>query len=237
MHIFIISWANQHENAAKIARQLNGSSYKVSIVYSDPAPNPVINTACNLIRRPNHLFWGDKFLACLESSDNSDILVIHADCTCDDWLGLARSCQETVRSWPIVGVWSPQIDYVPFDIGLVSIGPLTDTTMNVVAWTDGVVFYLAPPIVKRMKTANYQKNIYGWGIDWMFTCAAYCRGMIAVIDTSIKVLHPRTYNSYSRLDAHNQFHDFMRQLTLSEEVHRRLLNSIIANNEKTNIKQ
>lgn len=228
MHIYIISWLGQHENAKRIAEELETSSHKVTIVYSDPDPGLGINAACDLIRRPNHLYWGDKFQACLqECKSGADILVIHADCECNDWLHLTKTCREAVNAWPMIGVWSPQIDYVPWDLGIVTIGPLTGTKMNVVVRTDGIVFYLAPSIVKRMKAANYRENIYGWGIEWMFVCAAYCNGMIAVIDTSIQVRHPRTDNTYPRAHAHQQLGAFMQQLTLPEEVQRRFFDALI----------
>ena len=85
IHVFIISWAGQHDKAASIAGAVRGVAGKVSLVYSDPDPNLALEVDCSLIRRPDELFWGDKFRACLDAFDADLMLVIHADCKCEDW--------------------------------------------------------------------------------------------------------------------------------------------------------
>lgn len=66
LHVMVISWPGQHENAVRIANELAGCAEHVSIVYSDPDPQLEPRAACELIRRPNHLFFGDKFKACVD---------------------------------------------------------------------------------------------------------------------------------------------------------------------------
>lgn len=229
MKIFIISWAGQHENAVNIAKQLNSISGDVSIVYSDPNDVLVLDAPCHLIKRPNTLFWGDKFKACLDATGDGDLLVIHADCTYPNWAELVSKCSGTVKAMPIIGVWSPQIDWVGWTMKMVYIASAGKSPLNIVARTDGIVFYLNKRIVKRMQRAVYDENVFGRGIELLFVSAAYAMGMIAVIDTSILVSHPKA-TGYSEKEAHHQFINFLKQFTVGEQVQRLLLKSHMMKN-------
>jgi hypothetical protein len=226
IHIFIISWAGQHENAIQICKQVIKSSNKATLIYSDPNPEMDFDLDCTIIRRPNELFWGDKFKSCLEHAEKSPILVIHADCQYSNWPALIQSCQNSTQKIPSIGVWSPLIDYVPWKMQTMLIANIADSPLRVVTRTDAIVFYLASPIVQRMKLANYDTNLYGWGIEWMFVCAAYAQGMITVIDSSIKVQHPNN-TGYPKAEAQLQLTEFLKQLSMREEIQGRLLRSHI----------
>ena len=67
LHIFIVSWAGQHNKAILIANHLDGIFDKLTIVYSDPNPDFEFNFNGHLIRRPDSLFWSDKFKTCLDA--------------------------------------------------------------------------------------------------------------------------------------------------------------------------
>jgi len=226
MHIFIISWEGQHENAALICRQALTITDKVTLIYSDPNPDLAFDLSCKTIQRPNDLFWGDKFSTCLAQANNDSILVVHADCHYSDWKKLIQSCHSSVKKIPAIGVWSPLIDHVPWSLNTMLIANISDSSLKVTARTDAIVFYLAPPIVRRMKLAKYEANLFGWGIEWMFVCAAYAHGMIAVIDTSIEVKHPKN-TGYPKVQAQQQLAEFVKQLFLPEEILGRLLRSHI----------
>ena len=226
IHIFIISWAGQHENAALICHQALTITNKVTLIYSDPNPDLAFDLSCKTIQRPNDLFWGDKFSTCLAQANDDSILVVHADCHYSDWTKLIRSCHRSITNIPAIGVWSPLIDHVPWSLNTMLIANISDSSLKVTARTDAIVFYLAPPIVRRMKLAKYEANLYGWGIEWMFVCAAYTHGMIAVIDTSLEVKHPKN-TGYPKVEAQEQLSEFVKQLFLPEEILGRLLRSHI----------
>jgi len=226
IHIFIISWAGQHENAALICHQALTITNKVTLIYSDPNPDLAFDLGCKTIQRPNDLFWGDKFSTCLAQANDDSILVVHADCHCPDWAKIIQSCHRSITNIPAIGVWSPLIDHVPWSLNTMLIANIADSSLKVTARTDAIVFYLAPPIVRRMKLAKYEANLYGWGIEWMFVCAAYAHGMIAVIDTSIEVKHPKN-TGYPKIEAQQQLTEFVKQLFLPEEILGRLLRSHI----------
>lgn len=220
--IFVISWAGQHSNAQRIASSLSDAGRHVSIVYSDPDPDYVLDAVYPVERRSNELFWGDKFSACLERvRDDEPLVVIHADCHCADWQALVSRC-ETRMSNPVIGVWSPEIDAVRWSLERQTILPLGDDLLAV-GRTDGIVFALSPGVIARMKQANYDDNVYGRGIETMFVVAAYARGMLAVVDRSVSVTHPIA-SGYSIEQAHEQMVQFLKQLGPRERVQMRLLN-------------
>lgn len=226
IHVFIISWTGQHENAASIAGMVQRVADKVTIVYSDPNQNLTLDAACAQVRRPNDLFWGDKFRACLDTFDSELMLVIHADCKCEDWPDLVQKCRATMEANATIGVWAPQIQGANMDIRITHIASIDATPLLVVAQTDAIVFALSKPVVARMQLSNYERNIFGWGIDDMASAFCFSRGMLVVVDRSLLVEHPVSCG-YSKKVAESQKAEFLKQLTFIEAIQHRLLWSCI----------
>ena len=172
IHIFIISWKGQHENATFIANQLNDISDQVSIVYSDPDPEYTLKTRYRLIRRSNDLFWGDKFKACLDSCESENLLIIHADCKYNNWVNLVNNYDKAIKEISNLGVWSPEINFTFFVPELISLFTIDNTDYEIVCYIDGIVFGFSKIIQNRMKLASYQDNKFGWCIDRMIACFA-----------------------------------------------------------------
>lgn len=227
LHVFVVSWAGQHGNAVAIAASIKGVANSVSIIYSDPDPTLTLTTESSLIKRPNELFWGDKFSACLEACYADCMLVIHADCTSDDWADLVRKCHYTLSKNPQVGVWTPLIDGTFLTIPRMQIVSIQPTSLSIVAQTDAIVFALSRPVIARMKLADYSGNIYGWGIDDMAAAYAFSHNLLAVGDRAVSVRHPKS-RGYPTQDAIAQKAEFLKQLSLVEVVQHRLLRSYIA---------
>lgn len=223
---FIVSWPGQHANAGAIARQLGQYLPSTTIVYSDADPVVDFGVACRLLRRPNELFWTDKFTACLDGSRGDLMLVIHADCTCEDWEGLVSACLEAYRKYPALGVWAPRIFGAGFDIAHTQIARIEGSRLVIVAQTDAIVFAIPRAIIDRMRVANYAGNVYGWGIGWMIVSSAYCRNMFAAVDESSDV-HHSTVRGYSPDAARAQMTEFLRQLSLPEKLQHLILESHI----------
>ncbi len=223
-HIFIISWKGQHENASKIAHALAGSTRKVTIVYSDPDENVSPAGNFHTLRRPDELFFGDKFSACLTAFNSDVFILIHADCSTNDWRQLVEKCEKTLTENSLVGVWAPEIDYTGFDLKRTWIADTTIPEMKIVSHTDSIVFGLRSTIINRLKKADYRKNIHGWGIGSMAMAFAYTNKMYAVVDRSINVFHPQP-RGYSSHDAGLQRDEFLKQLSTAELIQSRLLNS------------
>lgn len=234
-HIFIISWKHQHENAVRIAGELSSEQVKTTIVYSDPDETLQLQTGCSLLRRPDSLYFGDKFQACLEAFDSELFILIHADCSSESWQKLVRRCQQVCEANPGVGVWAPDIDYTGFSLEKTWISNTRDPDLKIVAQTDAIVFGLRAGIVRRLKKLNYEKNIYGWGIGFAAVAHAYLNQMYAVIDKSIHVHHPRP-RGYPSGDALLQRNEFLAQLSANEFIQVKLLQSHMALNDLKNQK-
>lgn len=215
MHIFIISWPGVHPKAHLIANALAAQPRKVSIVFSDEDANVFEGVSCEVISRPNHLFWADKFSACLENLQAERMLVIHADCSCENWIDLLEKAESTMNRIPKIGVWAPLIDNSSFGLQRSFIADIANESLKIVSNTDGIIFALEESIIQRMQQADYSENLYGWGIDSMFSACAYTKNLLAVVDTSIEVKHPVS-TGYQQQIAYEQWRQFLKQLTTDE---------------------
>lgn len=191
LSVFIISWAGRHEDALSICQSVLHGADDVSIVYSDPDPGLVLNAACKLIQRPNDLFWEDKLKACLDACGNKAMLVIHADCKCDDWALLVESYKKASFKLGDMGVWAPRIHGTPFDLAYSKISKIKNSNLNIAALTDAIVFALSPEIVSRMRMVRYGSNPMGWGTAGLFCAAAHVMNKLVVIDETVDVQHPQ----------------------------------------------
>lgn len=233
LHTFIISWPGQHLRAVAIARAIQVSGATVSIVYSDPDPSIAPEGECALIRRPNELFFTDKFCACLEACSADLMLVIHADCSCADWAGLVARCYAQMNRNRHIGVWAPLVTGTWFDLPMVRIAELAPSTLAVVANTDAIVFCLARPVQERMRRVDYADNVYGWGICALFLAFVFSHRMYAVIDSSFSVDHPPG-SGYDTQAASQQKIAMLRKLPEHEAIMNVLLQTHVEQNRRKN---
>ena len=202
MQIFIISWAGQHPNAIHIANQIDKFWNEISIVYSDPDPDFTFPSKFKVLKRPNHLYWEDKFKSCLDNCTDDSMLIIHADCTCDNWENLIEKCLEANSSSLNIGVWAPQIKGSQYNLKTTGMGVINNTNLQLSCLTDGIVFSLSNTVMHRMRKIDYGENIYGWGLDRLFCVTAHLMGNLVVIDTSVLVNHSniRGYDSQAAIE-------------------------------------
>lgn len=220
--IFIVSWAGQHANAEHMARQLAAYNEDLCIVFSDPDPNLVLNVRCRTIRRPNDQFFSDKFKACLDATGGKLLLLLHADCTCDDWAAIVRRCIDWHGAKPSVGIWAPLITGGTWPLEKTRIVSLKGTDLSVVAQPDSICFSLTAPLIERLRRVDYSGNKFGWGIDWLMTCAAFSRNLLVVVDEGVRVYHPPS-RGYDGKAASEAMQEFSSQFSLIETILLRLL--------------
>ncbi len=223
MFVFIISWSGQHENAKLIAKEVLKITNELAIVYSDSDPGFIFDAPCKLIRRPNELFWEDKFKACLDNTGNDGMLVIHADCSCEDWAFLVRRCCEVNQGGDDIGVWAPKIDAPYWNLAASGIFKMENSALVVSAIIDAIVFYLSPQIISRMRRITFGNNKYGWGIGGLFCAASYVYKKLVVIDTAVEVVHPQGRRGYDEGEAKIQMREFFNQFSLMERLEHHLL--------------
>jgi hypothetical protein len=226
IHTFVISWFRKHENAENIVKAVAQASTFVSVVYSDPNIDVSPKFSCPAIRRPNDLFFGDKFQACVDLCDSDILLVIHADCNCHHWSEVPDRCRRAVGQNSDIGVWAPLIDSGDWSLDRTEIKKMPNSSFSIVAQTDSIVFGLTRKIVDRIRQANLTENDHGWGIDLMFNYYTYSLGKISVVDRDILVEHPRGSN-YSVPAATAQLTEFLKQLTPAEKAQSALLDAVV----------
>ena len=84
---------------------------------------------------------------------------------------------------------------------------------------DGIVWALGVRAQNRMRELDYSVNPLGRGIDLAAASFAMAHGLMAVVDSNIKVTHPRG-SGYSETEANAQLHVFLDQLDSSEKLAR-----------------
>lgn len=227
MNVFIISWEKHHGKAISIAEKIAKNCKKLSVVYSDPDETINLRGAAKFIKRPNNLFWEDKFKTCLDETGDEGILIIHADCECDNWERLVDECDKSTKLFANIGVWAPQINGTYFDLINSGIAKIPNSKLVLSALTDGIIFYLSPEVVKRMKTAEYGENIFGWGIDLLACSYAHIQNLLVVIDTSIIINHPFSKRGYDSSHAKHLEQKFLKQFSWRERIQCELLTSYV----------
>ena len=226
LSVFVISWEGQHDNASHISRELMGSVQNLSIVYSDPDPDFILDAHCRLIRRPNDLFWEDKFKACLDECQDGPILIIHADCRYENWPLMLKRCVEANLLYSNIGVWAPKIDKTYFSLDVVRLSKIKGTSLNIVALTDGIIFYLSTDVIKRMKKVEFGSNPLGWGIDLLMCSVSHVMNKLVLIDQDIKINHSQSRGYDSKI-AELGMVEFSNQFSTRERIQSRLLRAFV----------
>lgn len=225
IQIFIISWSGKHDSAIRIANDLSKviSPKHINIVYSDKNFEFVPNVSCNLIKCSNELFWEDKFKTSLDNCQADNMLVIHADCTCDDWAALATRCQLIMNNKPDVGIWSPLTYGTFLSLPKTKILDFTNTSLSLVAAIDLIVFCISKPVQKRMKKYKYGDDIYGWGIFSAINSYVLANNQFAIVDKSISVHHDDKVQGYSKEKAKKGKISSLSQLSIFELIQYELI--------------
>jgi hypothetical protein len=191
--IWIVSWTGQHEKASAIELSLAAEYPNVTVIYSDQNesdPNfpAVKNERWKTV--PNTYFFSQKFQCAIRDFDGKILLLITADVEFPDWPLVARKCVEAFRHHDAIGVWSPSVYHSNWQLRAFSLEKLRGTSLHRVFQTDSVVWALSRPVIDHMRSLDYAKNIYGWGIDTMACMYCHANGLLVAIDESINVFHP-----------------------------------------------
>ena len=216
-HIFIISWPGQHEKAVNISNALAPTQTKITIVYSDPKVSLNPSERVSTIRRPNDLFFGDKFQTCLEACEEPNLFLIHADCSSPDWLALSTRAAEVKDSISSLGVWVPRTSGTDWIKEHTHIARVDRSGLSIVAGTDALVVLLTNPVITRLKQADIRRNKHGYGIDLMWAAFCLSEGLLLLQDDSAVVNHSAG-SGYDKREALSYVEDFLSQYSPKETV-------------------
>lgn len=213
---FIISWSGTHANALNIYDCISAYCDKTFIVYSDRDDEFAFEETIFSIRRPNELMFGDKFRTCIEAFSGDIFLLIHADCHCDDWVHLLKTCGSDFLLYPEIGVWSPQIENSWPTLKMAEIFPLENSDLSIVANTDAIVFGLCSQAVERLRECDYEQNIHGWWAHVPAVIASHAQKRFAVVNRKITVRHAPGRGYVSGV-AHAEGRQFLRNMSVREQ--------------------
>lgn len=214
IHLVIVSWPGQHQRAVDIAESLIGTCNRISIIYSGHDERIIQGSGYERIYRQEPSFWGDKFETAINVCDSDILIMVHADCLCNDWIKFVSKCQVAMRD-PSISVYSPMILGSPWVLNRTRINHLHENLFEV-AQIDALVFALSKPVISRMRNIDYSKNLFGWGIDWFFVSYSYAAGYKVVMDTSIRVMH-KSGSGYDKNQAAQEMIDFLKQMLPAEK--------------------
>ncbi len=93
IRVCIISWTGKHDKAKSIYKSLKDSVEKLTIIYSDQDPNFFFEDKYSSTKTSNELYWGDKFKTSIDMFTENVLLIIHADCECENWKLLFEKCK------------------------------------------------------------------------------------------------------------------------------------------------
>ena len=214
LQVFVISWSGQHENAALIERCC-WPDFPVSVIYSDRDDTIVPNA--KWIRVTDDCFFGYKFSRALAEFDGDVICLITADARCRDWLGLLKTCQRTFKQYEELGVWSPDVDFSPYNHHWNVLAQAAGTNFIKVVQTDSIVWAFSHAVADRLRSLELRLNNFGWGIDTVASAHCHAMAKLVLVDKSIKVFHPKG-TAYSQDEARRQCVEFLRQMSEAELV-------------------
>lgn len=221
IHAFVVSWKGQHANAAHIAAAIDKDVDALTIVFSDPDPAVAPPATCQMIRTDNALYWADKFSTCLQTIDmdaGTDVmLLIHADCSSEDWAGMVQRCRKVMGKSASIGLWAPQLDGAGISLNLTKAVSSNDS-LTLVTYVEALVFAMTLPVIKRLKKYDYSQNKFGWGIDWAISAFVVTHNLVALVDSSVRVTHPAG-RGYDGAEARDQMSVFSQQMSPQEKVY------------------
>jgi hypothetical protein len=221
IHAFVISWQGQEHKAERMAGQVLAAADHVTVLHSCP-PDRRLPERPGWEQLPFEAFYGVKFSRALALNRGDVMLHLHADADTPDWTQVVRRCREAFQHVSALGVWAPDVDYTPFPLEEVRIGPLTRQELLPVAHTDSIAWALSAPVIARMRLLDLSVTSMGWGVDWAAICYCISHGLLVLRDRTLKLSHPRG-SGYERDEAERQMLAFLPQLTPPELVVRALL--------------
>ncbi|MEE9332432.1 MAG: hypothetical protein V3U89_09430 [Methylophilaceae bacterium] len=235
LHISVICWEGKESQAEFIASQVNNSADYLTVIYS--AKNGLTKSGTgDWVHVPDDWFYGKKFKKSLDLNKGDIHLQIHADAEFENWPQLVNRCKKVHSVNKKIGVWAPEVNYTYWKTENVKISNYVDDTLIHVAQTDVIVWSFTKDICNKLHGLKYEKNNYGWGIDWAAIAFALSNDYLVLRDLSLEVSHIKG-RGYHTAAAVTQMGLFLEQLTPQEKTIHKLLINFIKNNQKFNIEK
>ncbi|MFW5431923.1 MAG: hypothetical protein ACKE5M_03265 [Methylophilaceae bacterium] len=235
LHISIICWDGKENCAELIASQVEGLTDYLTVIYS--TKDGLIRSGTGAwIQVPDDWFYGKKFKKSLDLNKGDIHLQIQADAESKNWAQLVSRCKKVHLENKKIGIWAPEVNYTYWETEDVKISNYVDSTLIHVAQTDSTVWSFTKGICNKLHGLKYEKNNFGWGIDWAAITFAMSNDYLVLRDLSLEVSHIKG-TGYHKMDSVMQMDMFLDQLTPQEKTMYELLINFIENNQKLNMEK
>ena len=206
--VAVISWPGFEDNAARIASQVQGHSDVVHVLHNSDRAS-LTQVSDSWINFPPDAYFGPKFSWAIENIDTDVLLFIVADTNVEQWGKLVKRCGEAFRADPDIAVWAPLITETWWNMEKIQINhpARNDGSFEVVA-VDSIVWAVSSELVSVLKTLDYSKSRFGWGIEVTSAAIARCQEKLVVCDPALQVSHRRgtTYSTELAMVEAEQFY-------------------------------
>jgi hypothetical protein len=214
-----------YRQCIKITNSIEPIKCKKTVIYATNNPCKNIE-GWNCIQVPESFYYSEQFREAIKVATEDILLIIVGDISYSDWRQAVATCAQRYDEHDRVGVWGATDPTSLWERPGVHIAALCDG-LDVVAQTDCSVWAISRPIYERLKNADYSRNKYGWGIDWLAISHGYSLGLLAVRDKHVVVNHP-TGTGYDEKEARKQMMEFIEQMSSVESVYYTILTKYVS---------
>lgn len=224
VQVVVLCWDKVLDNVMDITRSISAANYKKTVIYASNNPLPTVE-GWDWVQVPADYYYAQQFAEAVRVATEDILLVIVGDISYEDWEGAIATCARRYDEHGQVGVWGATDPTSLWERPGVHISALGDR-LDIVAQTDCSVWAMSRPIYERLKAADFSRNIYGWGIDWLAIAYGYSLGLLAVRDRRVVVQHPAG-TGYNEKAARQQMLAFLEQMTPQEAVYYTMLTKYV----------
>jgi hypothetical protein len=217
LHVFVISWRNQHEKAEIIEAAVAPMAEKTTVIFTEPDAVSAKHPHWHQV--PDEYYYGMKHKVALELHENftanSVFIEIQADNISEEWAALVERARYVFTNNPNVGMYSPRVDGVMWTTSRCRIGPTTAAGLVPATVADPSWWALHPAIAASTSRVDLTKNNFGWGIGWHVSMQVLARGYSVLKDENYAIIQPAG-TGYAQDEAKRQYADFLKNLTFRE---------------------
>jgi hypothetical protein len=210
VHCVVISWPDFEASAEEIAASIRPFVDRLDIAHNS-SEGLRRHSMSNVMEFGEQAHFGEKFSWAVQECESDVLLFIVADTAYPDWRFLVERCKTAFDSLPNCGIWAPQVDETFWKPDVVRLGGSLGGNLSAVSAVDSIVWAISRPVIDAMRTLDYTKSKFGWGIDVAAAAYAHSLGLLVSLDEGVLVQHRRG-TSYDISTADKEARGFYYQL-------------------------
>jgi hypothetical protein len=224
LHTFILSWPGFEEKARVLELAVTGATDHLTVIHSLTGPSTA-SVPDHWVVLPDGAYYGVKFKKSLGLCVGDVMVHIQADVQCEEWPRVLSQCKQAFVANPDLALWAPLVWWTPWSLQRTTLESSKKKPVHRVTMVDGIVWALGVVTRQRLEELDYSNNPLGRGIELAAAAFARAEGFLALVDSTISVLHPKG-SGYSEAEAARQLNLFLDQLSEPEQEARRFIERI-----------